>query len=183
MKYPTVFHLLATELGKAKIPFVLVGGFVVNYYKATRHTDDVDILMTDENFKKALPLLERAGYKQVAKESAFTRLQGNRSDFLDLDVLFVDPRTFSGILKECKEFEMQGVKLKVPSLKHLMALKLHALKNNQAYREYPDLVDLINLVRFNKVDVAKDEFRALCLQYGNQALYDKIVRVVTAWKN
>ena len=73
--------------------------------------------------------------------------------------------------------------MKVPSLKHLMALKLHALKNNQIYREYPDLVDLINLVRFNKVDVTKNGFRELCLQYGNRALYDKIVKAVTAWKN
>ena len=40
MKYPTVFHLLAREFGRAKIPFVLVGGFALNFYKYGRATAD-----------------------------------------------------------------------------------------------------------------------------------------------
>ena len=55
MKYRSVFHLLANELGKAKISFVLIGGFAVNYYKATRFTGDVDILIDEKDFQKVFP--------------------------------------------------------------------------------------------------------------------------------
>jgi hypothetical protein len=56
MKYSTIFHLIADIFKKTQVSCVLIGGFAVNYYKATRHTADVDFLVTEEDFAKALPL-------------------------------------------------------------------------------------------------------------------------------
>lgn len=126
MKYRSIFHLLAQEFEKAKIPVILVGGFAINYYEiATRIIPSVEILMTEENFKEALLLLEQGGYQQAVKERFFARLTSKASDsFLDVDVVFADSQTFADVLEGAKEVEfLQEVKLKVPSLRHLFALE------------------------------------------------------------
>ena len=125
MEYSSVFHLLVNELGKAKIPFVLIGGFAVNYYKvAAPVTPSVEILMTEENFEKALPLFEQTGYRKLIEENIFTRLRSDELDtFLDIDVVFVNSQGFREILADAREIEIQGMKLKIPSLRRLLALK------------------------------------------------------------
>lgn len=183
MKYLNIFDLLAKEFKKANIPFVLIGGFAVNYYKVSRFTGDVDILIDERNFKKVLPLLEQAGYKEVTKQHLFARFVNDDLNFMDLDLMFVDEKTFSGILREGKEVEIEGRKMVVPSLNHLVALKLHSLKNNPDHREDPDLKDLARLIQENQVDVAKNDFRELCLKYGTQELYEKIQGIVKPWKS
>lgn len=183
MKYSNVFDLLAEEFKKAKIPFVLIGGFAVNYYKVSRFTGDVDILIDERDFQRVLPLLEQVGYRQVTKQHLFARFKNDDLDFMDLDLMFVDEKTFSGILKEGKEVEIKEIKMIVPSLNHLIALKLHSLKNNPDHREDPDLKDLLRLIQENQMDVTKNDFRELCLQYGTQALYEKIVGIVKPWKS
>lgn len=179
MKYPTVFHLMAQEFAKVKIPFVLIGGFAVNHYRFSRATGDVDILMAEEDYAKARPILEKGGYEEVIFGKIFARFAHKKQTFLNLDVLFIDRNSMKGILKDANETKMEGMKIKVPSLKHLMALKLHALKNNPVNREIPDLIDLVNLIRENKIDVKKASFRELCLKYGSKDLYERIVQSVT----
>lgn len=174
-KHKTVFDLLAAEFGRAKIPFILVGGFAVNHYRFSRATADVDVMMTEENYERALPLLRQNGYQETVRTELFARLKNNESLMIDLDILFVDSKTFDGIRKESGETEIAGRKISVPSLNHLIALKLHSLKNN-AHREIPDLADIVNLIKINQLNPEQDSFKALCLKYGTQELYDKIRR-------
>ena len=179
MKYKTVFNLIATEFGKAKVPFVLVGGFAVNHYKVSRATADVDLIMTEESYARALPLLEQNGYRETMRTSLFARLGARGVLLMDLDVLFVDQKTFDGIARESGKTEIEGKKIKIPSLSHLIALKLHSLRNNFVHREIPDLSDIVNLIKINQIDVKRDSFRELCLKYGTQELYDRILRAVS----
>lgn len=182
MKYPSIFHLLAREFEKAKIPIILIGGFAVNYYKVSRATGDVDVLMVDEHFEKASSLLTEAGYKEVVRGNVFARFQSTQPLLMDLDVLFVDKKTFSGMMNEAKETEIEGNKIRVASLVHLIALKLHSLKNNLSGREDPDLRDLIRLIQENQA-VTKEDFRELCLKYGTEELYEKVGGAVIRWKS
>lgn len=173
MKHPTVFHLIADVFDQAKVPFVLVGGFAVNYYKATRATADVDILTTEENFQKTLPLFQEVGYDQTVKQHLFARLRNNLAKFIDIDILFVDERTFDGVIHEAKEILVEGAKLRVPSLNHLIALKLHSIKHNPE-REFRDLWDILELIKRNQLNIQSENFRELCLNYGTEELYHKI---------
>ena len=68
-----------------------------------------------------------------------------------------------------------GRKFTVPSVEHLIALKLHSIKNNPKLRENKDMADIVELIGVNKIEVRKDSFRDLCLKYGNKELYDKIL--------
>ncbi len=175
MKHPTVFHLISATSKEAGISCILIGGFAVNYYKYTRQTADVDFLITKEDFKKISGLLEKAGYKQDYTQEVFTRLKSNRLYLMDIDFMFVDKETLTKIIKNGKECIVAEQKFIVPSLHNLIALKLHSIKYNPKIRESRDLPDIINLIRINKINFNGKNFRELCLKYGTNEIYNKIL--------
>jgi hypothetical protein len=179
MKHPTVFHLVSSEFAKAGISCVLIGGFAVNYYGVTRQTADVDLLITKEDIAKALELLKKAGYKQgLVQQGVFARLEKSKTYLVDIDLMLVDEETLNKITKGGKEIQIAGKSFVVPSLNHLIALKLHSIKFNQKIREFKDMPDIINLLRINKVNARTERFRKLCLKYGTEELYRKILENV-----
>lgn len=175
MRYPTIFHLTSAIFEKANVSCILIGGFAINYYKVTRQTVDVDFLITEEDVEKILPLLEKAGYKQDYRQKVFARLKGNGLYLMDLDFMFVDKETLNKIIKEGRKIDIVGKKFIIPSLLHLIALKLHSIKYNPKLREPKDLPDIINLIRVNNVNAKSNEFKELCLKYGTEELYNKIL--------
>ncbi len=140
----------------------------------SRQTADVDFLITKEDFEKIEPLLKKEGFKKDYEQEVFVRLLGNSSYLMDVDFMFVDKDTLDKIIKEGKDISIAGQKFMVPSLNHLIALKLHAIKYNPKIREYKDLPDIIQLVRINKLDVKDTIFKDICLKYGTEELYNKI---------
>jgi hypothetical protein len=54
----------------------------------------------------------------------------------------------------------------VPSLEHLLALKLHALKNTRMHRFLKDFLDGENLIRINRLDIKSGKVRELFEKYG-----------------
>ena len=176
MSYPTIFNLISDVSKKSGVLCVLIGGFAVNYYKVTRQTADVDFLITKDDFKEILSLLEKAGYKQDFGQKVFARLKSSNNTYLmDIDFMFVDKETLNKIIKDGKRISIAGEEFTIPSLNNLIALKLHSLKYNLKIRENKDLPDIINLIRINKVDYKSKEFQELCLKYGTEKIYNKIL--------
>ncbi|MEA1928702.1 MAG: nucleotidyltransferase family protein [Candidatus Auribacterota bacterium] len=124
-----------------------MGGFAVNYYNVTRQTADLDFLIMVEDFKKIVKLLEEEGYKENYSQEVFSRLTTNSDYLLDLDFMFVDRETLSKIINKGQEIEIAEQKFIVPSLDHLIALKLHSIKHNPGLRKEKDLSDIIELIR------------------------------------
>lgn len=175
MKYPNVFQLISKEFAKVDIAFLLVGGFAVNHYKVGRGTRDVDFLMTEENYdQKARQILIEGGYQEFRRERVCARLKNNAPFFMTVDILFTDPDTMKEMLENSQAVTVHGEPFKVPSLEHLIAMKLHALKQSPGEREYKDLLDILELIRMNRIDVRSEGFHGLCLKYGTEDLYRKI---------
>lgn len=175
MGYPNIFHLITDIFAKTNVTAVLIGGFAVNYYKVTRQTADIDFLIIKDDFERILSLLEEEGFKKDYAQEVFARLIGDKPYLMDLDFMFVDKETLDNIINEGKEINIAGQKFIVPSLNHLIALKLHAIKYNPKIREYKDLSDVIELIKINKLKVKNEEFKNLCLKYGTEELYHKIL--------
>jgi hypothetical protein len=175
MDYSKIFNLVSDISKKTGVTCVLIGGFAVNYYKVTRQTVDVDFLITEEDYKEIKAPLEKAGYKEDFIQNVFVRLKGNKSYLMDIDFMFVDKETLSKIIKAGEKINIAGEKFIVPSLKNLIALKLHSIKYNPKIRENKDMPDIINLIRINKLDFKSDEFRELCLKYATEEIYKKIL--------
>lgn len=178
MRYRSIFHLACEVFKREGIRAVLIGGFAVNYYKVTRQSADVDFLITEEDFKKILPLFEEQGYKIGYAQEVFARLKSDNFYLMDLDFMFVDRDTLDKIVKAAKVVAIAEQKFIVPSLEHLIALKLHSLKYNPALRENKDLYDIVELIRINKMQVKTKEFKELCLKFGTKELYDKILQKI-----
>jgi len=175
MRYPTIFHAISSVCKEKEISCVLIGGFAVNYYKVTRQTADVDFLITKEDFKKLSGVLEEEGFKQEYTQEVFARLTSEKSYWMDLDFMFVDEETLDKMINEGKKIKIAGQEFVVPSLLHLIALKLHAIKHNPKLREYKDLTDIVELMRANKIEARSNKLRELCLRYGTEELYHKIL--------
>lgn len=183
MTLDQLFDLFWTEFKEADVPILLIGGFAVNCYKKEKRvTMDIDFLTTEENFNKALPRFEKKGCRQVTGNNLFAKVRTPGSPF-DVDIVFVDRESFEDMLKEAREFEVMGRKFLTPSLKHLIALKLHAAKQDLEGRDYRDLGDILGLARENQIDVHTTQFRELCLKFGTEELHQMILKASEKWKN
>ncbi|RPI77029.1 MAG: hypothetical protein EHM45_10725 [Desulfobacteraceae bacterium] len=175
-KYMDIFHLTSDIFNKSKAEVVLIGGFAVNHYKVARQTADMDFLITKEDYERIDDLLQKEGYTPYYTHEIFIRLKNIEPSFFDLDFMFIEKKTFEKIQKAGRKIEISGKKFSIPSLDHLIALKLHSIKYNPKNREFRDLPDIINLIRLNKVDYKSRSFRELCLKFGNEDLYSKILQ-------
>lgn len=174
MSNQSVFHLISELTQKEGISCLLIGGFAVNYYKVTRQTADVDFLITKEDFKKIAGFLKKAGYKEILVQETFVQLKSGRLPLLDIDFMFVDRETFMKIMNESRPIKIAGQKFIVPSLNHLIALKLHSIKYNPKIRLTRDLPDIVNLIRINEVNIKDRKFKELCLKYGTEEIFQRI---------
>lgn len=177
MDYSKAFHLVAGASKKSAVPCVLIGGFAINFYKVSRNTLDVDFLITKEDFEKIKSALTIAGYSEEFVTDVAVRFS-NKKEAADIDFMIVDKTTREKIVKDGKEVEVVGEKLVIPSVNHLIALKLHAIKTNQKNRILKDLPDIVDLIKINKVDYKDKQFRDMCLKYSSEAIYKTILKAV-----
>ena len=170
-----LFKKLSTEFETAKIPFLLIGGYALNAYGYSRATRDVDFMMISSDFDKAKQIVQRCGYRQYVHKDLCARFVDHEKQWPPLDLVFVEKETFQNIIKEAKNVEIMGRKLLVPSAEHLIALKLHAIKNDPQ-REAKDLSDIFEIIKATGLDVSSPKFKDFCLKFGNAALYERIQR-------
>lgn len=178
MKHKTVFHLVSSIFKKAGVCPVLIGGFAVNSYNVTRQTIDIDFQITKEDFGKIHPLLQDEGYVKYEEGNVFVRLKNTNLPLMDIDFMLLDKKTLDEIIKQGKQISIAGIDFIIPSLSHLIALKLHSLKHSKRKREYKDLLDIFDLIRNNKINARTLEFKDLCLKYGTNELYNRILEFI-----
>ena len=171
MKEKTFFDLVSEVTQRLNIPAILIGGFAVNYHGLMRQTQDVDFLMVEEDYNKAKPLFGKEGCQEVIRNNLFARLENKKMLPSELDIVFVNEETFEGILEDAETTEISGKRFKVPSLDHLLALKLHAMKQNLRRRGFRDLTDVLDLAEKNQIDVKGERFQELCLKYAGKETY------------
>lgn len=178
MSEKSVFHLISDLTEKEGVACVLIGGFAVNYYGVTRQTADVDFLITQADFNKIVGPLEKAGYKKERLHENFVQLKSGKASLLDIDFMLAEPDTLAKIRKECREIKIAKQKFLVPALDHLIALKLHSIKYNPKLRLSRDLPDIINLIKINDVKYKNKDFKELCLKFGTDEIYSKILEAL-----
>lgn len=172
-KYTNAFELISEEFKKVGIPCILIGGFAVNYYKVSRNTGDVDFILPDDTSAHGVEILEKFGYLADQSHETFVRLVNSKIYPERVDFMLVSRETFGKIFEKGNKVKIGGFEFVVPAIDHLIALKLHSIKNNPV-REWKDLQDIIALIRINQMDVTTDEFKSLCLKFGTEELYNRI---------
>ena len=168
-----LFKMLSVEFERDRIQFLLIGGYAVNAHGYSRTTRDVDVMIVSSDFDKAKQVVQRCGYRQYVHKDLCARFVDHEKQWPPLDLVFVEQETFQNMVKEARRVEMMGRKLLVPSAEHLIALKLHAIKNDPK-REARDLNDIFELIKAKGLDVSEPKFKDFCLKFGNADLFERI---------
>lgn len=155
---------------------MVIGGLAVNFYGYSRETADVDLLICRTQNTKWLKAFTDLGYTVDRDAGTFVQLAPPRQAEWPVDLMLVNEATFVPMWKDGRDVEMLGGRMKIPSLDHLMALKLHALKYTRPHRFLKDFQDLEGLILINHLDPKSEKIRQLFMKYGTLDLHEKIVR-------
>ena len=158
------------------IPYLVIGGFAVIAHGYARDTIDLDLVASEDDRTEWRERLGSQGYQLKTDHPVFDQF-APPTGLPDLDIMFLAEETFRQMHDSRVELDLgQGVKSATLTLEHLLALKLHAVKNCHQIRKLKDLNDIIMLVDANRVDVADDKWRKFFLKYGTEELYETIER-------
>ena len=164
------FDLLAS----CSRPFLIVGGHALAAHGVVRQTIDIDCLIAVEDQAAFdASLIGGGGYFLTARTENFARYAGKTSNLPEIDVLFVDASTFKKLEEGSMPLRRGKHEFRVPGLAQLIALKLHAIRN-ESRREGRDLPDIAELLRLNPGQITAGELGELCEKFGPTGIGSKL---------
>ncbi|MCE9615092.1 MAG: nucleotidyl transferase AbiEii/AbiGii toxin family protein [Lentisphaerae bacterium] len=169
-------ELVAACLARAGVDALVVGGLAMEAHGYGRQTYDVDCLMAAADVDAFERSLLGEGYARAPSGENFRRYAAPSVYQAPVDVLLVAADTFGNMLKDSLAWQFGSVTLRVPSLPHVIALKLHAIRNNPA-REARDLGDVSELLAANPGAIAEADLAALCAKHGPPGIGDRLGRL------
>jgi hypothetical protein len=165
-----IFAAVAEASVSQGLPVLVIGGHAVNAYGYVRTTLDADFLVCADDLPAWRMVFESFGYRWRGQTDAFAKLDppDTESPALPVDIMLVSRETFLKLMDGQRELEFGPTRLLVPHPLHLIALKLHAMKNDERRRLGKDLPDILQLIRLCGIDPAGVEFRRIIERYANQ---------------
>jgi Nucleotidyl transferase AbiEii toxin, Type IV TA system len=156
---------------------VLVGGNAVNLFAYSRTTFDVDLLVREQDAERWLAFFKARGYAISRRTPNFIRLRfaADPSGALPVDLMLVTEETYRKIQSESLRRDLgNDLTLAIPSVLHLIAMKLHALHNAQRVERGADLQDVRHLIKTARIDISSPAFTAILDRYAT----DEIRRLI-----
>ncbi len=166
-------HSLLAFLSQHGMSFLLIGGRGLEAHGYVRSTLDLDLLVRLPDLDLLGERLREFGYVLTAETAIFSRWRSVDPAMVDLDLLYVDPATFDKLDRDAVTMNCGELSLRVPSVPGMIALKLHAMRN-EADRRIRDTQDIQAILRLNPTAVALDDLRALCERYGPPEIFELI---------
>jgi hypothetical protein len=162
------------ETRQRHLPFLVIGGHAVNLYGFPRETADLDFLVCSDDRPSWTTLFADIGYHILSDAPNFVQLTSHEETAWPVDLMFVGPATFKPMIEASHVVEFYGTTSRIPTLEHLIALKLHAIKNTRPHRFLKDFLDVENLIRVNHLDIKSEYTRRLFEKYATIELYEKM---------
>jgi hypothetical protein len=126
------FKRLVMELERQEVRYALVGGVAGAFYTEPRFTQDIDLLVESDDFKKAESILEKAGYFESGLPRSFRNVAIELHRFLKvitpedemiIDILVAKDEEVSRIIKDAVEAESEEGRVMLANKKDLIWLK------------------------------------------------------------
>jgi nucleotidyltransferase AbiEii toxin of type IV toxin-antitoxin system len=168
-----LFNLLAAS----SRPLLLVGGHALTAYNVVRQTIDVDCLIAADDRNTLAHILRGGGYREIGSTENAVRYVSSAPELPDVDVLLVDAATFERLFGESNILRRGQHDFPVPSLRHLIALKLHAIRNDQR-REARDFADIAELLRANSGKISREELQQLSRRFAPAGFETKLLTLL-----
>lgn len=168
---------IAVQAAERGLPFLLAGGHAVIAHGHPRNTFDIDLIIRRTDQANWVDLARGAGYSFYREGPTFLQFNPPNAQALPLDLMLVGDDTFAKLMAEAVPGPASAAGAKVVSLRHLLALKCHAIKHGHEGRIVKDAEDVIRLAQINKLDLDEPDIRGLFLKHGTAELYEKVRRL------
>ena len=171
----SIFEFLSTVFKKNSVQAVLVGGYALNVNNVQRMTFDIDFMITASDCSKIEQDFLKAGYSVFSRQDSFLQFRGEKPGLRDIDLLICDEHTLHQLITGGREVTIAKERFIVASVNHLIAMKLHAIAENQE-RELKDFPDIVELIAANNIDPAENNIKMMFQKYKLMNLYKKVIR-------
>lgn len=159
---------LSKEAAKENLDFLLIGGQAMNHLGYQRFTLDIDFMGQEESRGAWESIMTQYGYSMSVRTPAFDQYIHPEPEWPQVDIMFVNERTWEKIRRETQERTQGRIVVRVPSPRHMVALKLHSANSPQRSEPEKDWLDIDALVRTHQLDLSDPEFEKLILRYGGE---------------
>jgi hypothetical protein len=140
-------------LNAAKISFVLVGAYgLAGWMKEARATEDVDVVVSAKQVKKAVKVLGEAfPHLEAVDLPVVVRLRDRESHDIAIDIMKPAQQPYREVFRHTHTVSAAGQIYRVPSLEMAIVMKFAAMTS--LYRaeadKYQDAHDFIRMVKQN----------------------------------
>lgn len=164
-----IFQCIADASSETGLGMLVIGGHAVNAYGYTRTTLDLDFLVCADDLAAWRTKLESFGYRWVGQTSVFAKFlpEKGSSALFPVDLMLVDRSTYELMASRQRLMSFGQVSLPVPAPLHLIALKLHAMRNAERRMSGKDLPDILQILRICNIDPNEAAFQAVLDRHAN----------------
>ena len=165
---------LTEEANKRNIDFLLIGGQAMSHLGYQRLTMDVDFLGPQETIELWEQTLNAFGYSLTNRTESFDQFYHTTPGWPRVDIMYVSQTTWRNLSEEAGSKVHGKVNIKVPSARHMVALKLHAARSPSRNDPGKDWTDIRQLVKRYNLDTADREFATLVVRYGGEEALERL---------
>jgi len=169
--------VLAQRAREGGLAFLLIGGHAVIAHGHPRNTFDLDLVVPRPVVEGWRALVLALGYTLHGEGPTFIQFNPPDAVTLPLDLMIVSEDTYRQLEAAAVDAPVSTAGARTVCLRHLLALKAHAIRHGHPGRVEKDVDDVIGLVRANHLDVAEPQWRELFLKYGPPELHEKLLRL------
>lgn len=171
------FYDVVRLADEEKLSFLLIGGHAVIALGIERTTLDVDILINTNDLDVWKTHLFASGYQIARQTSAFAQFFPAAKDGMRLDLMLVDAQTFEKLEAASQKVQLGHRIVRVPTPLHLIALKLHAMKNPHRAALGKDLADILSLVERYRLDYSSPQFQTILNRYASPSIKKQLLAI------
>ena len=165
---------LTEEASKRNMDFLLIGGQAMSHLGYQRLTMDVDFLGPHETRERWEQTLANLGYRLSNRTESFDQFHHGTPGWPRVDIMYVNQTTWSNLSREASGKTHGQVNIRVPSARHMVALKLHAARSPSRSDPDKDWTDIRQLIKRHKLDLSDREFMTLVLRYGGDESFERL---------
>ena len=174
MEFSKVIDMIADFMEQEDVPFALVGAFALHAYGLSRATADLDFVTESRVQERVIAFLESQGYETLHASPGYSIHLHAESSMGRVDFIYVGGETSRRLLGGSGTTLRFGDRdLPVPRVEHLVAMKVHAMKNDPG-RALQEMADIRVLLQLEGID--RDEVRSYFEKAGLIEKYDEIRR-------
>ena len=150
MDFESVFAMLIDRFQKEEICFALMGGFAMHACGYSRSTEDIDMLVLNEDMPKVKKIMGDLGYESLHESGDVSNFKGKLRELGRVDFLHAHRHYTKNMLqraKGCCIFNgKRTVKVLLPE--DIIGLKVQSSANDPD-RHHRDMADIEALMRCN----------------------------------